>query len=210
MMVLSDKKRSAKQIAAEIKYGLSPKGKATRKRYRVSPAGKASMKKYESTPKGKALRKKIEKKFDSSPKRKIIQKRTRDKPAYKKKVHDERIELRTKVFSNYSKLHSNSDIPCCRCCGEKFHLEFMSLDHINGKKQMDSEPELVKLGYSSKLIGLTLLKWIIKNNFPKGFQTLCHNCNQSKGHSKYNTCAHERKHLEETFDRMTAQSSFEL
>jgi len=72
------------------------------------------------------------------------------------------------------------------------HIEFLSLDHIAGKRQMDSEPELVKLGYSSKLAGGHLQSWIKKNNFPDGFQILCHNCNFTKGQSKDNKCPHER------------------
>ena len=176
----------------ESKYRSTSKAKATKKRYRSTSQYKASQRKYVKTPKGKLARKIILKRFRSSAKGKANQKRLRDKPEYKKSVHDERISMRTNVFSHYSKLHSNTDIPCCRCCGEKGHLEFLAIDHIAGKKQMDSEPELVKLGYSSKKAGMTLLKWLKDNNFPSGFQTLCHNCNQSKGHSKEKTCAHER------------------
>ena len=29
-----------------------------------------------------------------------------------------------------------------------------------------------------------LHKWIIENNFPKGFQILCHNCNYAKRNKK--------------------------
>jgi len=57
---------------------------------------------------------------------------------------------------------------------------------------MDSEPELVELGYSSSMVGTKLLRWIIKNNFPEYFKILCHNCNHAKGHSKDNKCPHEK------------------
>ena len=51
----------------------------------------------------------------------------------------------------------------------------------------------------------------IENNYPKGFQILCHNCNVAKGLiGNNNTCTHETIRLEQTFDDMTAQSSFEL
>ena len=97
-----------------------------------------------------------------------------------------------KILQTYSKRLSNSDIPCCRCCGESNHIEFLAIDHIAGRKKMDSEPELVKLGYSSKFkTSNSLLLWLTKNNFPKGFQILCHNCNFAKGHSKDNKCPHE-------------------
>ena len=90
---------------------------------------------------------------------------------------------RLKVLQTYSKRYSNSDIPCCRCCGENSFNEFLAIDHIIGRKEMDSIPELVKIGYSSKLKHKPLLVWIKNNNFPKGFQILCHNCNMAKGNS---------------------------
>ena len=95
-----------------------------------------------------------------------------------------------KVLQYYSKHLSKSDIPCCRCCGEKSHIGFLAIDHIAGRKEMDSEPELVKLGYSPSLTSHTLLAWITRNNFPKGFQILCHNCNQAK--AVYGKCPHEK------------------
>ena len=94
------------------------------------------------------------------------------------------------VLLGYSKRLSNSDIPCCNCCGENIILEFLAIDHVLGKKQMDSVPELVKIGYSSKLKDYFLYEWIIDNNFPDGFQILCHNCNQSKENTKHNSCIH--------------------
>ena len=56
---------------------------------------------------------------------------------------------------------------------------------------MDSELKLVKLGYSSSMVGTTLLGWIIKNNFPEGFKILCHNCNNAKGF--YGKCPHQKQ-----------------
>jgi hypothetical protein len=104
-----------------------------------------------------------------------------------------RNNLRLSILQTYSKRLSNSDIPCCRCCGESSNIEFLAIDHIAGRKQMDSEPELVKLGYSPKWkTSNSLLLWMAKNNFPKGFQILCHSCNFAKGHSKDNKCPHEK------------------
>jgi hypothetical protein len=187
------------QRKAEEKYRQSEKGKNTKSKYNSSPAGKQSRVKYEQTPKGKRVRKKVQKKHDDKRKdtRKVMDKARRDKSEYKKKIHDERISLRMSVLGYLSKYHSKSDIPSCRCCKENGHLEFLSVDHISGKKKMDFEPELIKLGYSSKKEGVPLLKWLIENNYqPKYFQSLCHNCNQSKGHSKNNTCAHMRESVE--------------
>ena len=111
------------------------------------------------------------------------QKKNRDKP--ESKVN------RLKVLQYYSKRLSKSNIPCCNCCGLNSHIEFLTVDHIAGRQEMDSEPELKKLKYMSKLSGTALVIWIIKNNFPKGFQILCHNCNQTKGY--YGQCPLENK-----------------
>ena len=108
----------------------------------------------------------------------------------KAKGKERRDDRRLKILQYYSKQLSKSNIPCCRCCGENSHIEFLAIDHIAGKKEMDSEPELVKLGYSSLKREKDLQYWIIKNNFPKGFQILCHNCNVAKG--LYGECPHEK------------------
>ena len=44
-------------------------------------------------------------------------------------------DLTLEVYTHYSKAVSNSDVPVCACigCDEK-HIEFLSLDHINGRK----------------------------------------------------------------------------
>ena len=115
--------------------------------------------------------------------RKANQKKNRDKPESK--------ENRLKVLQYYSKNLSHSDVPCCNCCGLNSHIEFLTIDHIAGRREMDSEHNLKKLKYTPKLSGTALVIWIIKNNFPKGFQILCHNCNQTKGY--YGKCPLENK-----------------
>ena len=111
----------------------------------------------------------------------------------KAKGKERRDDRRLKILQTYSKRLSKSNIPCCNCCGQNSHVDFLAIDHIAGKKQMDSEPELVKLGYSSKLHESALKKFIIENDFPIGFQILCNSCNKSKGHSKDNKCPLENK-----------------
>ena len=115
-------------------------------------------------------------------------------PEYKARQKKKRDDRRLEILQYYSKRLSKSDIPCCRCCGENFHIELLAIDHIAGRKQMDSEPELVKLGYSSSKRSHSLLNWIKKNNFPKGFQVLCHNCNYAKGmKGNKNKCPHQKQ-----------------
>jgi len=68
----------------------------------------------------------------------------------------------------------------CACCGES-NIKFLSIDHINGggtkhKKQTYSKNAL----------------WIVKNNFPKGFQILCFNCNWGK-YNNGGVCPHKDK-----------------
>ena len=125
--------------------------------------------------------------------RKANQKKNRDKPENLATAKGKREEKRLKVLKHYSKRLSNSNIPCCNCCGENFHVDFLAIDHIRGSKQMDLEPELKKLKYTSKLRNQNLHRWIMKNNFPNGFQILCTNCNFAKGMKKNNNkCPHER------------------
>lgn len=68
--------------------------------------------------------------------------------------------------------------PKCACCGEK-EIKFLSIDHIKGggtkhRKEMG--------------VGKSIYPWLIRNNFPEGFQVLCHNCNMAKGF--YGICPH--------------------
>ena len=128
--------------------------------------------------------------YASSPKRKAYIKKYQQLPKYKAGQKERADNIRLKVLQYYSKRLSKSDIPCCWCCGENFHIDFLAVDHITGRKEMDSELKLVKLGYSSSMVGTKLLRWIIKNNFPEGFKILCHNCNQAKGF--YGKCPHEK------------------
>ena len=105
------------------------------------------------------------------------------RPENKAKRKQDTDELKIEVFSVYSKRHSNSNVPCCRCCGENFHADFLSVDHIDGRKHL---PEKEK-----KLGGVSMNKWLKKNNYPEGFQILCMNCNMTSG--MYGTCPHQRR-----------------
>ena len=187
--------------ARKKKYRQSEKGKAKEKEYRDKPETKANLKKFQSTPEYKAKRRKLYqrpqikkrvKEYNSRPEVKARQKAHNQNPLNRKKAKNTRDNNRLKILQYYSKNLSHSDIPCCRCCGESIH-DFLAIDHIAGKKQMDSEPELVKLGYKSKFKVGKLQKFILDNNFPKGFQILCHNCNHAKSvPENKNVCPHEK------------------
>ncbi len=79
---------------------------------------------------------------------------------------------RTRILLYYS-----NNNPQCSCCGEK-EDKFLCLDHINGGGHQHR-----------KNIKNRIYEWIIKNDFPKGFQILCHNCNMAKGF--YGECPHK-------------------
>lgn len=66
----------------------------------------------------------------------------------------------------------------CVCCGET-QYEFLSFDHINGAGKQHR-----------KLTGTSLSMWLRRNNYPAGFQVLCHNCNQAKGW--WGMCPHKK------------------
>lgn len=73
----------------------------------------------------------------------------------------------------------------CVCCGENEFL-FLEIDHINN----DGHKHRSIIGYSSG----KLLRWIINNNFPNGFQVLCSNCNYGK-RKNGGICPHKTRNL---------------
>lgn len=80
--------------------------------------------------------------------------------------------------------HYSGGQPRCACCGET-HVAFLSFDHINGGGRQH-RIELRESGQSD-----CMFKWLKKNNYPEGFQVLCHNCNQAKGY--YGYCPHQKE-----------------
>ena len=72
-------------------------------------------------------------------------------------------ERKRKIIEYYSKGKN-----CCNCCGESI-MDFLALDHIEGGG-----------GKHRNEVKSNFYQWIIKNDFPVGFQILCHNCNMGK------------------------------
>jgi 5-methylcytosine-specific restriction endonuclease McrA len=68
----------------------------------------------------------------------------------------------------------------CVCCGVK-GIEFLTVDHIIPKRNMAKDEKLIQMGFTSRLKAEKLNRWLKNNNFPKGFQILCWNCNFAKG-----------------------------
>lgn len=103
--------------------------------------------------------------------------------------HIESVKLREKSYNQRVRMLAlvaySGEVPKCACCGE-IEIKFLSIDHINGggTKHRNSI-----LGPGKK--GGNINVWLRKNNYPEGFQVLCHNCNMAKGF--YRCCPHSSK-----------------
>lgn len=84
-----------------------------------------------------------------------------------------RIRVRDQVLNAYGGQ--------CACCGES-HREFLAIDHVNGGGSRER-----RNGYSSTV---QMAQKVIRENFPKTYRLLCHNCNLARGF--YGYCPHER------------------
>jgi len=71
----------------------------------------------------------------------------------------------------------------CACCGE-VSIEFLSIDHINGKGSIHRK----KIGRKG---GHNFYRWLRMNDWPKGYQVLCFNCNCAMGFFGY--CPHNHR-----------------
>jgi len=93
-----------------------------------------------------------------------------------KLAKEEREKVKYEVLSHYSKKLSNSDIPCCNCCGEHDFLIFLTIDHITNRKNTTHEKDLA---------GQSMYRYLRKNDYPTGYQVLCVNCNSAKRKPAY-------------------------
>lgn len=97
----------------------------------------------------------------------------------KRRIHDKHA-----VFMHYGGY-------VCACCGETEKL-FLQLDHIeNDGGHFRRNVIKAKTGNGA---GEETYAWIIKNNFPPGFQVLCANCNWGKRMNK-GVCPHHNKEI---------------
>ena len=78
----------------------------------------------------------------------------------------------------------------CRACGEA-NFKKLCVDHIeeNGKSHRE-ELGLKREGFNSQFYS-----WLIKNNFPDGYQTLCQPCNLRKSYLHRNGLDGELKDM---------------
>lgn len=83
--------------------------------------------------------------------------------------------LREQVFAHYG--------ASCACCGS---LARLTIDHVRG----DGLEHRRRIGPGT----CALYRWLIRNEFPAGFQTLCRPCNASKGRGR--SCRLDHRALE--------------
>lgn len=83
---------------------------------------------------------------------------------------------REKVLQYYS--HGKMQCACCECKD----IWTLCLDHIDNNGGMHRK----NLGILS---GQPFYRWIIKNNFPNGYQVLCRNCDWGK--RLFGKCPHK-------------------
>lgn len=79
--------------------------------------------------------------------------------------------------------HYGGDPPKCQCCGET-EYGFLTIDHINNDGNEHRKQIKIDCIYG----------WLIKNNFPEGFQVLCYNCNLGKAQNN-GICPHKNRNV---------------
>lgn len=98
--------------------------------------------------------------------------------AYQHKYYYEHLEERKPYRQAYSQKHKR-EIKLevlehygskCSCCGER-NVNLLTIHHINGRHEKTAKEDIYA--------GITLWNWLRLNNYPKGFQLLCYNCNCS-------------------------------
>lgn len=91
-------------------------------------------------------------------------------------MNGKRLAKKLNILSRYS------DPLRCACCGEETP-EFLTLDHVENNGSEHRREIGMKSGWQFYL-------WIIRNNYPHGFQVLCMNCNCAK--AWWGECPHQK------------------
>lgn len=91
---------------------------------------------------------------------------------YKERRNENHRLLKEEVFSKYGSV--------CNCCRE-YRIAFLSIDHVDGGGNIHR-----------KQVKSNIYRWLKRNNYPEGFQLLCHNCNHGK-HINGGICPHQQE-----------------
>lgn len=82
------------------------------------------------------------------------------------------VRYKALVFRHYGNI--------CQCCKEA-EPGFLTIDHVHGGG--DSHREELGTG--------AIYSWLVKNEFPEGYRTLCYNCNCASGRKGRLGCPHK-------------------
>ncbi len=91
---------------------------------------------------------------------------TRDKAQLLAKGNLQRWVMKKEVLTHYG----NGICACVKCGFDD--LRALTIDHING----GGHKERKQLGKGMDRGGMTFYRWLRKNGYPEGYQTLCMNC----------------------------------
>ncbi len=178
-MTLSDEERKARRRISRKKYYQKnkEKEKSNQTKYYASAKGKAKIKENNERDEVKKRRQEWHASTKQKAKRRAYQLTSEAKLLRVKRNQ----KLKLEVYSKLSKRDSNSDIPCCNCCGESSYIEFLTVDHVYGRSHL---PKIEQDKKGSHLNAL-----VKKKEYSKDFQILCWNCNVTKG--IYGKCPHK-------------------
>lgn len=123
----------------------------------------------------------------------------------RKREHNQRPEVvaRVRGRQKQTKLevltyYSDGKLECV-CCGENIY-EFLTIDHIEG----GGAEHRRSIGGG----GTNFYRWLIKNGFPPGYQVLCYNCNNAKGH--FGVCPHKKEEIVDDLIQLGMQCAKDL
>ena len=153
-------------------------------------------KKYNSKPEIIAREKNRKKQYHIKNREKIIARATlwnkQNKEQYNSRIRKNNKSQKYRVLTHYSKKQSNSDVPCCSCCGENEFLIFLTIDHVRGRKYSDDYINTTEKKARNAITGKVMYDKLEKQNFPNGYRVLCWNCNSARDKQPDKICPHQR------------------
>lgn len=94
----------------------------------------------------------------------LLRKKTIGITRNREKARDYNDRLKKRVFGHYGMT--------CQLCGFS-NMDALTIDHVNN----DGAQHRRQLTGSRHGGGMMTYRWLVKNDFPEGFRTLCQNCN---------------------------------
>lgn len=96
----------------------------------------------------------------------------------------ESVKVKAAVFAAYGGY-------ICRCCGET-EKAFLTIDHVNNDGNVWRREKIGKFKGRTTGGGYPTYRWLVKHEFPDGFQVLCMNCQFGKRMND-GVCPHQER-----------------